>query len=202
MREAKIMLSEDELLLVQNAGVILTKNAIIKKIISLFSLVAEEMKTEVEKKQLPSAIKTTTPKISKGENYKGLPYVILDYPRVFTRENIFAVRTMFWWGNYFSITLHLKGGFQEMFSGSIKRNISYLAEKNFNICISSDQWQHELEGDNYISLSCITENQLDAIIEKKQFLKLSAKAGFDRWDDTAIILIGLYKDILQSLQAH
>ena len=202
MREAKIKLSEDELLLVQNAGVILTKNAIIQKIINLFSLVAEDMKTELEKTQLPAAIKITTPKISKGEHYKGLPYVMLDYPRVFTRENIFAVRTMFWWGNYFSITLHLKGEYQEMFSGFIKRNISYLAEKNFSICISSDQWQHELEGDNYISLSCITENQLDDIIEKKHFIKLSAKAGFAQWNDTATILIALYKDILQSLKAH
>jgi hypothetical protein len=202
MREAKIKLSEDELLLVHNAGVILTKNAIIQKIISFFSLIAEEMKTEIEKKQLPAAITTSTPKISKGENYKGLPYVILDYPRVFTRENIFAVRTMFWWGSYFSVTLHLKGDYQEMFSGSIKRNISYLTENKFSICVSSDQWQHELSEDNYISLSCITENQLDAIIKEKQFLKLSAKAAFDRPDDTAIILMGLYKDIFQSLQAH
>ena len=202
MREAKIKLSEDEFLLVQNAGVILTKNAIIQKVISLFSLVAEDMKTELERTQLPPAIKITTPKISKGENYKGLPYVMLDYPRVFSREDIFAVRTMFWWGNYFIITLHLKGEYQKMFSGSIKRNLFYLAERNFSICISSDQWQHELEGDNYISLSCITENQLDDIIKKKQFLKLSAKAGFAQWDDTAIILIGLYNDILQSLKAY
>jgi hypothetical protein len=202
MREAKIELSEDELLLVQNAGVILTKNAIIQKITSLFSLITEEMKTELEKILLPPAIQITSPKISRGENYKGLPYVILDYPRVFTEENIFAVRTMFWWGNYFSMTLHLRGSYKEMFSGLIKRNISYLAEKNFSICISSDQWQHELEGDNYISLLRVTEKQLDDIIENKQFLKLSAKIGFAQWNNTAINLIGLYKNILHSLHGH
>ncbi|HXB45527.1 MAG TPA: hypothetical protein VNV85_15785, partial [Puia sp.] len=152
MRETKIKLSEDELLLMQNAGVILTKNAIIQKITSLFGVIAEEMKTEVAKILLPPTIQIATPKISRGENYKGLPYVILDYPRVFTKENIFAVRTMFWWGHYFSMTLHLSGDFKEMFYRSIKRNISYLAEKNFSICISLNQWQHELEEDNYISL--------------------------------------------------
>lgn len=202
MSEAKIKLSEDELLLVQNAGVILTKNAIIQKTIGLFSMVAEDMQTELEKEPLPVAIRVTPPKISRGENYKGLPYVMLDYPRVFTRENIFAVRTMFWWGNYFSMTLHLKGAYKEMFSGSIKRNIPYLAEKSFGICISSEQWQHELEEGNYIPLLRITENQLHGIIENKQFLKLSAKAGFPQWNDAATILIGLYRDILQALKAR
>ena len=55
------------------------------------------------------AIVQSTPKIAKGENYLQLPYVLLDYPRCFDKENIFAIRTMFWWGNFFSITLHLSG---------------------------------------------------------------------------------------------
>jgi hypothetical protein len=202
MREAKIKLSEDELLLVQNADVILTKNAIIKKAISLYSLLADDMRTTVEKSQLPEEVKITTPKISKGENYNGLPYVILDYPRLFTQENIFAIRTLFWWGNYFSITLHLKGIYKEVFAQSIKENISFLAEKHFSICISPDQWRHELEEDNYISLSRITENEVADIIEKNHFLKLSAKTEFAQWDDSAIILMGLYRDILLSLMQN
>jgi hypothetical protein len=202
MSEAKIKLSEDELLLVQNAAVILTKNAVIKKAISLFSLLADDMRTALEQSRLPEEVKITTPKISKGENYNGLPYVILDYPRLFTHENIFAIRTLFWWGNYFSITLHLKGIYKEMFVQSVKENISSLAEKYFSICISPDQWRHELEEDNYISLLRITENELGDIIEKNHFLKLSAKAEFAQWDDSAMILMGLYRDILLSLDQH
>ena len=30
-------------------------------------------------------------------------------PAVFSKENIFAIRTMFWWGNFFSISLHVSG---------------------------------------------------------------------------------------------
>ena len=51
------------------------------------------------------------PKISKGEKYKGLPWVMLDYPRIFGKEDIMAIGTRFWWGHYFSVTLHLKGGY-------------------------------------------------------------------------------------------
>lgn len=202
MEEAKIKLSEDELLLVQNAGIILTKNAIMQKAVSLFGLLAEGMKTESENAQLPGEVMMTTPKISKGEHYKGLPYVVLDYPRLFTQENIFAIRTLFWWGNYFSITLHLKGVYKEMLALRIKENISLLAEKQFSICISSDQWRHELEADNYISLSGLTENELNEIIEKNQFLKLAAKTEFAQWDHSVILLLGLFKNILQSLGVY
>jgi hypothetical protein len=202
MIETKIKLSEDELLLVQNADVILTKNAIVKKVISLFSLLAEDMKEALAKAPLPVEIKQSTPKISKGENYKGLPYVILDYPRLFTKENIFAVRTMFWWGNYFSITLHLKGTYKELFSGFIKTNISYLAAKHFNICISTNEWRHELGEDNYISLLCTTENEVVAIMDRNRFLKLSAKTDFAQWDDATKIIMGFYRDLLQSVKKN
>ena len=68
MIEAKIKLSKDELLLVQNGGMILTKNAIIQKSIGLFSMLAENMQAESAKAKLPEAIMATNPKISKGEN--------------------------------------------------------------------------------------------------------------------------------------
>ena len=60
-----------------------------------------------------------SPKISKGENYRGLPYVMLDYPRLFGREEVLAIRTFFWWGHGFSVTLHLKGGYRERISAGI-----------------------------------------------------------------------------------
>src|SRR5580700_4684754 len=104
MDEAKIRLSVEELELVENAEWILTKNRIIDKVQNLFGILAVKMKTELETISLPDEPLQTNPKISKGENYNGLPYVILDYPRLFSKENVFAIRTMFWWGNYFSVT--------------------------------------------------------------------------------------------------
>ena len=41
---------------------------------------------------LPAEMLFHSPKISKGENYKGLPYVMLDYPRCFGKTDIFAIR--------------------------------------------------------------------------------------------------------------
>lgn len=200
MIETKIKLSAHELMIAQDAALILTKNAIIQKTIGLFSSLAENMQHELVKAELADEIKKTEPKISKGENYKGLPYVMLDYPRLFGKENIFAIRTLFWWGNYFSTTLHLKGSYKEMFAGVIRGNMTLLKNKNFFICISNDEWEHQHDEDNYVSLSCITENEFDDIVKKRIFLKISAKTALSEWDNCPTILIELFRDVLNVMR--
>jgi hypothetical protein len=107
----KIHLSILETELIQNKEWILTKRKIIEKVYLLFGSTHDSYKEILKNEQLlpEPHYKNITGKISKGENYHGLPYVILDYPALFSKEDIFAVRTMFWWGNFFSISLHLSG---------------------------------------------------------------------------------------------
>jgi len=199
MIETKIKLSAHELMMVQDAGLILTKNAIMQKVISIFSSLAENMQLELLKAKLPQEIKVTEPKISKGENYKGLPYVILDYPKLFGKENIFAIRILFWWGKYFTTTLHLKGAYKEMFSDAIRKNLALLKQKHFFISISNDEWKHEHDEENYASLSRITEKEFDNIVQKKPFLKISVKTALSEWDNCPIILMELFRDVLKSV---
>ena len=115
--ETKIQLSEDEWQLVMNAGILLTKNRALEKIAMFLGEIGNTAGTVIspETVALPVSAAWKNAKISKGENYQGLPYLVLDYPRFFFRDDVFAIRTMFWWGNYFSITLHLKGIFFEAF---------------------------------------------------------------------------------------
>src|SRR4051812_7539492 len=106
----KITLSDKELSLVKNVEWILTKQMIIQKVYDLFAGGVETIRSAViNSHSLPDNVRLSVPKIYKGENYLQLPYVIMDYPRCFDKEDIFAIRTMFWWGNFFSITLHLSG---------------------------------------------------------------------------------------------
>ncbi len=197
MNGAKIQLSKEELQLVQNAEWVLTKNKIIQKVYVLFGNLSEEMKNQLQTINLPIEILQTTPKIARGEFYKNLPYVMLDYPRLFNTENIFAIRTFFWWGNYFSITIHLKGIYKDMFINKIKTNISLLIKNNFYICINKDEWQHEVDdNNNYLPLSLINENDINKIFAQQNFLKFSAKINFDKWDETEIILGKLFAVLL------
>src|ERR1700721_373198 len=185
MDSAKIQLSPEELQLVQNADWVLTKNKIIRKVYDLFGGLATKIRYHAGLIRLPEEITGTVPKISRGESYKGLPYVMLDYPRFFSTNNIFAIRCFFWWGNYFSITLHLRGSYKNIFEKSIEKNIGLLEENNFSICISPKEWNHELEEGNYRLLKDLNEGARDQIYKQAPFLKFSARIGFEQWDEAA-----------------
>lgn len=120
MDASKIQLSADEWQLVQNSDWILTKHAIIDKVYQLFGALAQDMQACLQQPHgLPDAVLQPSPKISKGEQYRRMPWVVLDYPRYFSRENVCAVRSFFWWGHYFSSTLQLKGQWQQQLAPAI-----------------------------------------------------------------------------------
>ena len=110
---AKIRLSPEEEALVATTDWILTKNNVLQKIKQLLlALQSRQQDLLLPFNSLPEEVLKSSPKISRGENYKGLPWLVLDYPRYFNKADVFAIRTLFWWGNFFSITLHLSGSYK------------------------------------------------------------------------------------------
>lgn len=190
----KVQLSEEELELVQNAQWLLTKNNIITKVYGLFGEIAEW-----QQNYPATAIYPSSPKISKGENYKGLPYVILDHPRLFGKEDVFAIRTLFWWGHYFSVTLHLKGMYKDKYKDVLMQNLPLLAENEFYISISEDEWRHEFAEDNYVLLNQVTAGDVNNLLLATDFCKLSAKVSLHQWDRSKEMLCALYDTIFTSL---
>jgi hypothetical protein len=80
---SKIQLSLFEMDLVNNADWILTKNGIIQKAKQLLLDLREKQQAhlQLQSPYIPAEVLKPSPKISKGENYQGLPYLILDFPR-------------------------------------------------------------------------------------------------------------------------
>ncbi len=135
-----------------DASVILTKNSVLQKVKELFIGMQQEMQ-EAAGMYPGHAAFAIPPKISRGENYLGLPYLILDYPRIFRREDSFAIRSMFWWGRYFSSTLHLAGSFREQALERLAGSYPLLAEKGYFISIHQDPWLHQYDADVYTPVS-------------------------------------------------
>jgi hypothetical protein len=184
INDAKIALSPAEMELVQNAGLLLTKNAIIDKVYLMFGDIAERMR-------VPGDF-GPAPKISRGENYLGLPWVMLDYPRLFGKEDILAVRIFFWWGNFFSITLHLKGKYLQQHRQTILKQLPLLKKYGFHICVSNDEWRHEFTADNYVP---VQEAMLKEILNAGAFCKLSVRISLEEWSRVKIMAGEIYEVI-------
>jgi hypothetical protein len=133
--DAKVLFSAEEMRLVSDPAWILTKNSVMRKVVGMFGELSGEWR-EI----LPW---DGDPRISKGEQYKGLPWVMLDYPRVFGKEDIFAIRTMFLWGHYFSVTLHLKGSYLRTYLPVILARRAELEAAGFWPGSSEDEWEHD-----------------------------------------------------------
>ena len=200
---SKLMLSDEEQQLVNNSDWILTKRVIIDKVQQFFGDVSVIQKAilQNEKDWLPAAVLLSEAKISKGENYLQLPFLMLDYPRCFDADNIFAIRTMFWWGNFFSITIHLSGSYKLMYQENLIINFDKLKQCRFYLCINESQWHHHFEEDNYKAVDKLTQPETETIISQKQFIKLAVKFPLEQWDDIPALLEKNYKEMIEMLKA-
>lgn len=177
IQQTKIQFLPAEMELVSSPDIILTKNAILQKIKTFFEEVQIKQQDILKKysSQLPEEVLKISPKISRGENYKGLPWLVLDNPRHFQHNNIFAIRTMFWWGNFFSITLHLSGDNKNVLLKNLTDNVSLLAKNDFYIYDGKKEWEHDIDPVSYNKLSAINEDELQKIFSANSFLKLAVK---------------------------
>ena len=178
MQHTKIAITKEEYDVMTNSDFLLKKVQVIQKIKFLLLQLQEELTVSAGKFQLPVEVLKLHGKISSGENYSGLPYLILDYPRYFDKENVFAFRSMFWWGNYFLFTLHLQGEFFNRCKENLFNNLKKNQSKNFYINTSGDVWKHHIGDDNLIPLK-----EADFNFEKTDFIKIAKRLELERWEE-------------------
>lgn len=189
----KIQLSPQEIQMITDTEWIYSKQRIIKKVYELFGELSEEYKKILSiADPFPNNISSGGGKISKGENYLGLPYVIMDHPATFSRDGVLAVRTMFWWGNFFSITLHISGSFKMGIQLNDQAK-TFLENCNFFIA-SGDEWDHHFEKENYTPVNVITTFP-NSINERAHF-KLAKKIGLTEWENAGEFLLTSFREII------
>lgn len=181
MERTKIQFLPAEMVLVSSPDIILTKNAILQKIRSFLEDIQPKQQEIIKQylSQLPTEVFKISPKISRGENYKGLPWLVLDNPRHFEHNNIFAIRTMFWWGNFFSVTLHLSGRYKNDLSKKLQENISFLSDDNFYIYTGEKEWEHDIDPIFYKNVKEFDAIELKDAFAKNAFLKIAIKFPID-----------------------
>ena len=196
--KTKITLSAKELELVCSTDWILTKLNIMQKVIDLFGnvLVSMQQMTAEQKNNLPAEVFIKDPKIYKGENYKNLPYVMLDYPRYFDKENTLAIRTFFWWGNFFSINLQLSGKIKNESLPHLTAHFIQLQQNDYWICINTNPWQHNFEEDNYLSIKKISITQFTTMLNRELFIKIGKNFSLQHWDTAALFIEQSFKEML------
>ncbi|WP_298301280.1 hypothetical protein [Hydrotalea sp.] len=191
---ANVKLSAAELELVTNIPVILTKNRIIAAANALLGEACSGYQMLLHAaNNVPDAVKQFSPKIYNGENYQGLPWVMLDYPRYFTREEELAIRSYFWWGHYFSITLQMNGAFIPTYAPKLQQLV--FAQTDWFLLTDEDKWQHTIHSNNAIPL-------VEADLKKMMampFVKVVKKMPLKHWAEAPVFFQDAFKALMNNV---
>jgi len=198
-RKSVFNLTKKEFHFLENEMYPKTKQRVIQKLCKHFADIGDSLKenVKIENKILKSGIQNSSFKITKGENYKGLPYVVLDYPQIKSKEFTVLFRTMFWWGKYISLNLILKTSLfnTEKLAGEILKT----EFRKLKMYSGEDIWENDLSDKGFILVKKLTEKQIQKIISEQKFIKVSLKIPFKRLDKLDSIALEFYKKCIANL---
>ncbi|WP_290789495.1 hypothetical protein [Flavihumibacter sp. UBA7668] len=178
MDRVKLQLSEEEKVLVGNPSVILTKNRILEKVDTLLGMLSEQevARAELLRNRLPKEFFLHPPKISKGDQYRQMPWLMLDFPRCFQSGQILAIRQFFWWGHLFSSSLLVSGQLKELITDK-----DWIQLPGLYICVHASPWEHHFEADNFRLVASLSAAEYQRICQK-QFIKLAFLLPISHWE--------------------
>jgi hypothetical protein len=117
---------------------------------------------------------------------------MMDYPRLFNKDHVFAIRCFFWWGNYFSITLQLSGKFFEQYKTLLSQFIQDKQNEDYFICVNASPWEHHFEESNYKPFNAVITEE----ILQKEFIKIAVRLPLNKWNDAEIFFRENYRKFM------
>lgn len=195
-------LSDEERLIVGDSDWIMTKLRIIQKVYALFGALSVQFASILSHygDAADDEVYAISPKIYKGESYRLLPYVMMDQPRFFKQEDVFAIRCFFWWGNSFSIHLLLGGKYKQRFQQQLTDRIKNGVLDNWFAGVNNDPWQHHFEQDNYLPIES-NAALIIANMNHTNYIKLARTHPFTDWEGTHGFYLDTYTFLMQLMAA-
>ncbi len=132
-------------------------------------------------------------KISSGENYKDLPYMVLDFPKIGGHNFPMLFRTMFWWGKYvcFQIFLH-----KETYRGGGNQWINHLADTDW-ILSNENLWSNDIHSGDFILKQHIDLKEIPQL--PGEYFKIMRVIEMKKPDNLFEEAIGFYENFYEYL---
>ncbi|MFA0964310.1 hypothetical protein AB9P05_21065 [Roseivirga sp. BDSF3-8] len=189
-------LDKYELDILMDKQFLLTKHRVTDKAQQLLSHTRDSLIQELEPHagSLPEGISWQNSKISRGENYGGLPYLVLDCPKAFTARDVFTFRTMIWWGNEISATLHLQGSYLRPYRSKVLEAIARGYLDSYYISVGDSPWEYHFQPDNYLPATRLGEAEKHRL-HTSAFIKIATKWSLDKWLETPVRASEAWKEM-------
>jgi hypothetical protein len=183
----ELYFSPDEIRLIHDHRIFDIKSEIVSKITILFSGIEEEIRKDLElvSFDFPENSLIRAGKISKGENYLNCPYLVLDYPRLFSKADIFSFRTIFWWGHYLSNAFIIGGRSYHQYISHFIEGAEKLKNTDWHLCVHDNPWRLEMDESNFRSFKSLSIRESRDFMKRYTFLKIARIYPVDHFDRLA-----------------
>lgn len=197
MERSKLEFSSQELALLQSQEIWNARRELVDQLSAWFGETLDTLKqlhqTEFEK-VIPS--QSLNGKITRGDNHHGFPYLLLDYPNHFSKDEIVAARNLIWFGNGFHCTLHVRGALVDSVVTNLK---SLSASNNIHICMNKHEWIHDINNKDWIQVNAIDKKLTEQLLQQR-WIKLGIEIPIAKPDEWKNALVDVYETWISILK--
>lgn len=194
--------SDEEMLLMANGDIMPTKRQIMSKMADRFAKIEAKFKWQIDGIDLPSGTLLKAGKISRGENYKGQPYMVLDYPRLFTGNDVLNVRLLFWWGHYFTMSLHLAGKYWEHQKPKFANPLNLPLRQSVRFQVSGSVWENDINATDFHYISDMDNSFHQSQIMRSSFIKIVDYLPLDDTPDLESFSFDVFENFVSILKSR
>jgi len=189
-----MIFSQEEASFFLNPEPMILRQEIIKKLDGLLADVQTKLKSTLKEHNFvfPEDTDIERGKISRGENYQGLPWMMLDFPRLFSRDDTLVCRTFCWWGNTFAAHLLISGGILPAALENLVRQERKKSALSISVC--ANPWKHHYEKQYYLKLRDFSDEGLAGLVSKTEYLKLSAWFPLNKAEELPELVVGFFSE--------
>ncbi len=186
--------SDEMRALLSDARIFEMKRAFTKEISRVWLSLCAQVQEEESFRNFafPRGVDHKVPRIRKGENLHGLPWVLCDFPALFARGNVLALRNFFWWGKGFLFYLHLSGVSLDQYREILAEKLAGNLPEKYRISWRGSEWEYDPEQITLDKASALPANA----IGRASFLKVMAFLPPDALDTFPSFFLQFQRDML------
>jgi hypothetical protein len=166
-----------EMRMILNTDFFPAKAGIIRKFHDEFMSLRDQLRMECQKDILgngPKGCDWATGQLVKGERFHDFPYVYLDFPKFFSKDEMFTFRSFFWWGHALFFCWFLSGPRLEEYKVRLVADYAALSGQTIFLSTADSPWEWSLEKPHAVFLDQTTEEDLKEILKDRSFLKIGS----------------------------
>ncbi|MDH4361690.1 MAG: hypothetical protein OEW33_13265 [Nitrospirota bacterium] len=190
----------EELALLADQGFFRKKAAISVKIKQVLEDLHHRLEAEIASQSLlaPEGFDPQARQFVKGEHLEDFPYQYVDFPRLYTRENKFAFRSLVWWGHHVVFSLMVEGPLVKQYRRNLFNRYSEVADHDLCLCLSPSLWEWKAGPGLTLPITHSRRSEIAATLDHRTFFKI---ARFLPIDDPAVETGTIVEEGLKAFQA-